>query len=271
MSNTGTPQENHKYSLYSRALRHPHAPLIVHTVALASFASAKYILGLPSPLSLGRPSTLRRADIVVCLVRTGLVLSISFIEAPTKFHAASAPRSGLIDVGRHVFTTLNHIESILAAFRTVYILDWTSIPGQLYALLPETIKTLFARADHALWRSQPQAYAHLPLTIPSSSSALSSTLFPAWLPPLIPNIGPDFIILPLQTYFVMPPMIEQAHHTVNGTRDPNAPGISQEEARRRRRRARKSMAAHLVFAGLEVVKVAWLCRHAWTLLVHLAV
>ncbi|KAI8350828.1 hypothetical protein B0O80DRAFT_428372 [Mortierella sp. GBAus27b] len=43
------------------------------------------------------------------------------MEAPVKFLAPTPPRRGLIDVGRHVFSALNKVEVILAAFD---ILGW---------------------------------------------------------------------------------------------------------------------------------------------------
>ncbi|KAG0367475.1 hypothetical protein BC939DRAFT_454877 [Gamsiella multidivaricata] len=51
----------------------------------------------------------------------GANLAISFLEAPVKFLAPSPSRRGLIDVGRHVFSALNKVEVILAAFD---ILGW---------------------------------------------------------------------------------------------------------------------------------------------------
>ncbi|KAF9365859.1 hypothetical protein BGX34_007947 [Mortierella sp. NVP85] len=55
---------------------------------------------------------------------TGVVAAtaaISFMEAPVKFLAPTPARRGLIDVGRHVFSALNKVEVILAAFD---ILGW---------------------------------------------------------------------------------------------------------------------------------------------------
>ncbi|KAG0200022.1 hypothetical protein BGX28_006804 [Mortierella sp. GBA30] len=51
----------------------------------------------------------------------GANLAISFLEAPIKFLAPTPTRRGLIDVGRHVFSALNKVEVVFAAFD---ILGW---------------------------------------------------------------------------------------------------------------------------------------------------
>ncbi len=48
--------------------------------------------------------------VVVCLVWAGMVLGISFLEAPVKFRAPSLTRAVGLDVGRHVFGTLGKLE-----------------------------------------------------------------------------------------------------------------------------------------------------------------
>ncbi|KAF9427437.1 hypothetical protein BGZ94_004925 [Podila epigama] len=51
----------------------------------------------------------------------GADLAISFMEAPVKFMSPSPSRRNLVDVGRHVFSALNKVEVILAAFD---VLGW---------------------------------------------------------------------------------------------------------------------------------------------------
>ncbi|KAF8944303.1 hypothetical protein BGZ47_004413 [Haplosporangium gracile] len=46
----------------------------------------------------------------------GANLAISFMEAPVKFLSPTPARRSLIDVGRHVFSALNKVEVVLAAF-----------------------------------------------------------------------------------------------------------------------------------------------------------
>lgn len=50
----------------------------------------------------------------LCFVWAGLVLGISFLEAPVKFRAPTLTREAGLDVGRHVFTVLNRAELALA-------------------------------------------------------------------------------------------------------------------------------------------------------------
>jgi len=51
----------------------------------------------------------------VAFVWAGLVLGISFLEAPVKFTAPSVTRPIGLDVGRHVFRALNRVELGAAA------------------------------------------------------------------------------------------------------------------------------------------------------------
>ena len=46
----------------------------------------------------------------LCFVWAGLVLGISFLEAPVKFGVPSVTRRIGLDVGRHVFAALNTVE-----------------------------------------------------------------------------------------------------------------------------------------------------------------
>ncbi|KAG0068628.1 hypothetical protein BGZ89_004378 [Linnemannia elongata] len=46
----------------------------------------------------------------------GANLAISFLEAPVKFLSPTPAKRSLIDVGRHVFSALNKVEVVLAAF-----------------------------------------------------------------------------------------------------------------------------------------------------------
>ena len=48
--------------------------------------------------------------VVVCLVWAGMVLGISFLEAPVKFRAPSLTRAVGLDVGRRVFGVLGKVE-----------------------------------------------------------------------------------------------------------------------------------------------------------------
>jgi len=57
-----------------------------------------------------RPSTALPLLQALSFVWAGLVLGISFLEAPVKFTAPSLTRAVGLDVGRHVFRALNRVE-----------------------------------------------------------------------------------------------------------------------------------------------------------------
>lgn len=46
----------------------------------------------------------------VCLLWAGMVLGVSFLEAPVKFRAPSLTLAVALDVGRHVFGAFNRVE-----------------------------------------------------------------------------------------------------------------------------------------------------------------
>jgi hypothetical protein len=70
----------------------------------------------------------------ISLLWAGLVIGISFIEAPAKFHAPSLTRPVALDVGRHVFRASHVVQLVLAAglwpFAALATMSW----GQWLAL-----------------------------------------------------------------------------------------------------------------------------------------
>ena len=56
------------------------------------------------------PPVVLRLLQAVAYVWAGLVLGVSFLEAPVKFTAPSVTRAIGLDVGRHVFAALNRVE-----------------------------------------------------------------------------------------------------------------------------------------------------------------
>ncbi len=61
-------------------------------------------------------STTRRLPFaVVCLLWAGIVIGISFIEAPVKFRAPTLTRTVAFDVGRTVFAASQWVQAALAA------------------------------------------------------------------------------------------------------------------------------------------------------------
>ena len=77
--------------------------------------------------SASSPDTMRRLLQALCFVWLGLVVGISFLEAPVKFTAPSLIRPVGLDVGRHVFTALNRVELVLAVL--VVGSWWVGRPG----------------------------------------------------------------------------------------------------------------------------------------------
>ena len=61
------------------------------------------------PPLISTPTALRLLQ-ALSFVWAGLVLGISFLEAPVKFTAPSLTRAVGLDVGRHVFAALNKVE-----------------------------------------------------------------------------------------------------------------------------------------------------------------
>ena len=56
------------------------------------------------------PVIYKRILIFLALIWLGMVLGISFLEAPVKFRAPTLTRSVGLDVGRHVFGFFNKVE-----------------------------------------------------------------------------------------------------------------------------------------------------------------
>lgn len=54
--------------------------------------------------------------IVLCFIWAGMLLGISFLEAPVKFTAPSLTLQVGLDVGRHVFQAFNKVEIVFGAF-----------------------------------------------------------------------------------------------------------------------------------------------------------
>ncbi len=107
----------------------------------------------------------------LAFVWAGLVVGISFLEAPVKFTAPSLTLAVGLDVGRHVFGALNRVELVLALVSaglvwaarprrgvwTALGLAWTAVVLQTAWLLP----TLDARAVLIIAGGSPQAAPEL--------------------------------------------------------------------------------------------------------------
>ena len=102
---------------------------------------------------------------MVCLMWTGMVAGISFLEAPVKFRAPSLTREVGLDVGRHVFGALGRVEigwafltAVLAALAgagpawhwSMLMLVWTLVGSQrlwLWPVLREQTERIIAGED----------------------------------------------------------------------------------------------------------------------------
>jgi hypothetical protein len=106
-------------------------------------------------------------------VWAGLVLGISFLEAPVKFTAPSLTRAVGLDVGRHVFRALNRVEVGAAGGLLVLLLAAGTSPtllvlgaavlvivgGQTVWLLPVLCRQAAAIIDGDV--DDTDGYAHL--------------------------------------------------------------------------------------------------------------
>ncbi|KAI9179608.1 hypothetical protein H9P43_004936 [Blastocladiella emersonii ATCC 22665] len=229
------PSTKRNGSLYSRILRHPFAPHAAYGASLAVMGTARFLARGTATTS---AAELRRIDVVLCLVRAGFVAGISFLEAPTKFHAPSISKPVALDVGRHVFAALHLTEIVASVARLVYILDWPRVARDVIAALPSALASVLDSAS------------------PRSSSLASA--FPSWSPPVWPNIAPDLAFLPLQTFVFLPVLLARAADRIEGTVPPKVS-------------TRKSVLYHTAYTVVAGVKVAFLVRHAWHLLVHMSV
>lgn len=73
--------------------------------------------------------------VVVCLLWAGMVGGISFLEAPVKFRAPSLTRTVGLEVGRHVFGALGHVEIGAALLTAALAAGATVGPAWRWGLL----------------------------------------------------------------------------------------------------------------------------------------
>lgn len=59
----------------------------------------------------------------------GMVLAISFMEAPLKFRAPGITRELGVGIGRLVFGALNRVETVLSLIIVVTLVTWPDVPG----------------------------------------------------------------------------------------------------------------------------------------------
>lgn len=60
--------------------------------------------------------------VILCFIWSGMLLGISFLEAPVKFTAPSLTLSVGLDVGRHVFQAFNKVEIVFGTLLCVLVI-----------------------------------------------------------------------------------------------------------------------------------------------------
>jgi len=80
-------------------------------------------------------SPARAAEVAVIFVWLGMVLAISFLEAPLKFRAPNVTLQIGLGIGRLVFRALNTVEVVLAIVVLVASMARPPAPGETAALV----------------------------------------------------------------------------------------------------------------------------------------
>jgi MFS superfamily sulfate permease-like transporter len=81
---------------------------------------------------------------VVCLVWAGIVIGISFIEAPVKFHTPTLTRVVAFDVGRTVFRASQWVQVALGVL-TLAAAAWARVPRRAWLALAVVALTLLVQ------------------------------------------------------------------------------------------------------------------------------
>jgi hypothetical protein len=107
-------------------------------------------VALKSHLSPNGKMLFHRLIIGISLIWLGMILGISFLEAPVKFMAPSVTREIGLDIGRYVFGVFNKVECALAIVMAILVVIirqkgrqlilpgvvWWSLALQTFWLLP---------------------------------------------------------------------------------------------------------------------------------------
>lgn len=75
--------------------------------------------------------------VLLCFIWAGMILGISFLEAPVKFTAPSLTLAVGLDVGRHVFQAFNKIEIVFGTLLLILMVKskFTFIVNSLFAVV----------------------------------------------------------------------------------------------------------------------------------------
>jgi hypothetical protein len=101
-------------------------------------------------MSFNEKAFLHRLTVGLSLIWLGMILGISFLEAPVKFMAPSVTLEIGLDIGRYVFGVFNKVECALAIALAILVLIirqkdrwvillgvvWSSLALQTFWLLP---------------------------------------------------------------------------------------------------------------------------------------
>lgn len=131
---------------------------------------------------------LRRLIICICMLWLGMILGISFLEAPVKFTVPSVTREIGLDIGRHVFGVFNRVECALAVVMAILVLiarqkdrlvillgvAWICLALQTFWLLP----FLDDRTDLILkGQAPPPSYLHTVYVVLEALKAVVLAVF----------------------------------------------------------------------------------------------
>lgn len=125
----------------------------------------------------GMPQTIRNTknilsiQAIICFVWLGMVLGISFLEAPVKFTTPSLSYTTAIDVGMHVFHAFNKVEIfwalcllVMGFFASLGNTQWLIRAAILFILLLQSLwlfPVMDARALQIIAGKQvPDSYHH---------------------------------------------------------------------------------------------------------------
>jgi hypothetical protein len=138
-----------------------------------------------------RKDLIDRCAACIALIWLGMILGISFLEAPVKFMAPSVTREIGLDIGRYVFGAFNKVECVLALVIAILLiiirrkdlsmvplgLAWLSLALQTAWLLP----VLEARTEVIIQGQRPSpSFSHTIYVVSEVIKAVSLAVYGFW-------------------------------------------------------------------------------------------
>ncbi|MGD2014021.1 MAG: hypothetical protein PVH37_15375 [Desulfobacterales bacterium] len=142
-------------------------------------------------LQKNRKDLIDRTTACIALIWLGMVLGISFLEAPVKFMAPSVTREIGLDIGRYVFGVFNKVECVFALIIAILLiitrrkdlsmvplgLAWLSLALQTAWLLP----VLAARTEVIIQGHTPApSVSHTIYVVLELMKAVSLAVYGIW-------------------------------------------------------------------------------------------